>query len=631
MVSPYIKMTVEIDIDEADVLVYTQGLEKANRLTTDINKSLKNIAKTSSHSSRLFTPILSRNNMLSTLQRNIESTLNSVSSVKDLANDASRHEIILSKGYKKVGLKQYIQAVHKLDDMLEDIKAGKEKHADNAEFTGMLSHLSGLIKSSENSLRNYFMALLTSIRPFDPQININKKIPFPYYQDDQLNDMVILLDYFHNSSENQGAVDEVLIRERCDWILKCMAFLEPFAKQVNGSGGDSYEKGSSGLNSYTEALLGFVANEKSFVDDLYVQDTDLKPTIFCEIIVPLLTAYTRLVNLNLDYVRSNMANTGILIFELADGVHNVKRILRGTPLENCKPMEDCADSVHRITQSLFKDVILHIAAKVNSMASIPADNGVTEATVETMSRLRKFSDYKNGCLGAVESVTRTSWLPANFKEREFTLQVDTNLSTPQARLSCFFSDCIDVLIVSLERRSQKLLMPDREPDVANPNSKRNPHMPRIGFFIIMNMTLIEQIVEKSELNQVLGSEGRARLDRLKKRYITYMVADWRQLATNLMDSVFIDSSGKISSKDKDQIKEKFHRFNEGFEELVSKYKQYRLSDPGLKATLKSEIVSLVMPMYDRFYRRYKDSFKNPRKHIKYTPSEITSILDQVGR
>ncbi|GAV55999.1 hypothetical protein ZYGR_0AZ01710 [Zygosaccharomyces rouxii] len=624
-------MVTEIDVDEADVLVYTQGLERANRLTTDINKSLKNIALTSSHSSRLFTPILSRNNMLSVLQRNIESTLNSVSSVKDLANDASRHEIILSKGFKEVGLKQYIQAVHKLDDMLDDIKGGKEKHADNAEFAGMLSHLTGLIRSSEVSLRKYFVALLTSIKPFDPQININKKMPFPYYTDEQLNDMVVILDYFHNASEDSTAIDKMVADERCDWILKCMAFLEPFAKQISAAGSQPYEKGTSGLNSYAEALLGFIANEKSFVDDLYVQESDMKPMVFCNIVIPLITAYTRLVNLNLDYVRSNLANTGILVFELADSIHNVKRILRGTPLENAKPMDDCARSVHKVTQFLFKEVIQHVESRVNSMTSIPADNGVTEATVETMSRLRKFSDYRNGCLEAMENITRESWLPINFRGKETTLPVNSELPTPQVRLSCFFSDCIDVLIVSLERKSQKLLMPNREPEVATPNSKKNDHKPRIGFFIIMNMTLIEQIVEKSELNQVLGPEGRSRMDKLKKRYINYMVADWRQLATNLMDSVFVDSTGKISSKDKDQIKEKFHKFNEGFEELVSKYKQYRLSDPGLKSTLKSEIVSLVMPMYDRFYRRYKDSFKNPRKHIKYTPSELTSILDQVGR
>lgn len=82
-------MSMEMDVDEADILVLSQGLEKSSRLTFEINKSLRKIGKTSNQSSNLFTPILSRNNMLVTLQRNIESVLNSVASVKDLANEAS--------------------------------------------------------------------------------------------------------------------------------------------------------------------------------------------------------------------------------------------------------------------------------------------------------------------------------------------------------------------------------------------------------------------------------------------------------------------------------------------------------------------------------------------------------------
>lgn len=138
-------MPAEIDIDEADVLVLSQELQKTSKLTFEINKSLKKIAATSNQSSQLFTPILARNNVLTTLQRNIESTLNSVASVKDLANEASKYEIILQKGINQVGLKQYTQVVHKLDDMLEDIQSGQANREENSEFHGILTHLEQLI------------------------------------------------------------------------------------------------------------------------------------------------------------------------------------------------------------------------------------------------------------------------------------------------------------------------------------------------------------------------------------------------------------------------------------------------------------------------------------------------------
>lgn len=129
-------MPAEIDIDEADVLVLSQELQKTSKLTFEINKSLKKIAATSNQSSQLFTPILARNNVLTTLQRNIESTLNSVASVKDLANEASKYEIILQKGINQVGLKQYTQVVHKLDDMLEDIQSGQANREETQNSMG---------------------------------------------------------------------------------------------------------------------------------------------------------------------------------------------------------------------------------------------------------------------------------------------------------------------------------------------------------------------------------------------------------------------------------------------------------------------------------------------------------------
>lgn len=624
-------MADSIDIDEADVLVYSQGLERASRVTLQINKSLKSIARTSGHSSDLFTPIVTRNNVLSTLQRNIESVLNSVASVKDLANEASKHEMILRKGFREMGLKHYIKAIHKLDDMLDDIKAGSGKRVNSSEFTGIRTHLEEMIRDSEVNLKAYFVSLVGSMKPFDPQININKKMPFPYYRDNQLAEMALIIDYFHNSVSTSAPIEDVFIQERSEIILKCMAFLEPFAKKVPTNSSAPYEKESSGMLSYSEALLGFIANEKSLVDDLYSQEPGLKTKVFSGIIIPLLSAYIKLIDVNLDYVHQSLENTGILSFELANSVHSVRRLLKGGPLDNYRALMECANNVHRVTQSLFRDAIQRIDVKVSQISAIPADNGVTEATVDTMSRLRKFSEYKTGCLGAMESMTRETWLPSPYKEKEFTCQDTQNLKEPSALLSCFLSDCIDILVASLEKRAQRILAPSLEPDISGNSSNKKIPKPRIGFFIIMNITLIEQIVEKSKLNELLGSEGHGRMEKLKKKYINYLISDWRDLTSNLMDSVFVDSAGKISSKDKDQIKEKFKKFNEGFEELVSKYKQYRLSDRALKATLRSEIVALVMPMYERFYRRYKDSFKNPRKHIKYQPDEITAILNQLGK
>ncbi|SMN21728.1 similar to Saccharomyces cerevisiae YJL085W EXO70 Subunit of the exocyst complex [Maudiozyma saulgeensis] len=631
----------KIDIDEADILVLSRGLEKTSKLTYDINKSLSQIVQTSDQSTRLFVPILSRNNELTILQKNIESTLNSVASVKDLATEASKYEILLTKGIKEIGIKNYTQLIHRLDDMAESININNKQ---NAEFNGILIRLTEVIKDSEANLRMYFVAILNTIKPFDPQINMNKKIPFPYYEDQQLSELSSILDYFYNNSDIDS-IQESLINERSQTILKSMAFLEPFAKRITTSKNAPYEKGSSGMNPYTEAILGFIANEKSLIDDICSQYMTFKEPTLDAILKRLLKTYSKLINYNLESIKGNLDNTGIFSFELVESVQNVRRSLRFSQnLQNLDSLVQCSKKIDQVTQSLFKDTIQRIGEKVNRLSSLPTDNGVTESTVDTMSRLRKLGEFQSGCITAISSMERNNWLVTSFSPKDSTFDDKflKNCSEKEVSvrlLSCFFSDCIDTLCLFLEKRAEKILGNNMSSEISSPalthtSSKDGfsspKHKQRIGYFILMNISLVEQIVEKSSLSSILGQEGNVRIKKLHKRYVDYMVADWKDLTAILMDAVFIDSAGK-KSKDKEQIKEKFKRFNDGFEALESKTKQYRLTDPALKKRLKSEIVSLIIPMYERFYGRYKDSFKNPRKHIKYTPTELTSAIDQVTR
>ncbi|SCW04414.1 LAFE_0H12992g1_1 [Lachancea fermentati] len=620
---------VEVDVDEADVLILRDNLDRASILMSKINRSLDKIGMTTAQSSRLFTPILVSNTKLNVLQRNIESSIDSVSSIRDLANNASKHEIILTEGIEKVGLKSYIKAIHTLDDILEDMDNPNQNHNDSSEFQGVRTHLLEVIRSSESNLRAYFTRILNKVAPFDPQINMNKKKPFPYYDDNDLLQVSAILDYFDNS-ENSSIID-LLITNRTEHIAKSLGFLEPFAKQITSNENAPYRKGSSGIINYTEALIGFIANEFTLTEDLYAKQPNNQRLVFTKTIQPVLNNYVKIVKLNLELVKKNLANVGLFSFELNDCITNVVKNLRGKPLSDYSPLLSCSNETKAISQSLFKELVKYIDVKSTSLSQLPSDNGVTESTVDVMSRLRKFSEYKQGCLHTIVGMTRESWLPKHHNDKEFTLQGQMNSSDSKALLSCFFSDCIDCLVVSLERQAQRILMPHQEPDIANSNSSRNTHKQRIGFFLITNITLVEQIVARSELNSILGEQGNTRLEKLKKRYVDYFISDWRVLTSNLLDAVFVDSSGKISSKDKDQIKDKFKKFNDGFEELASNFKHFKISDPAMKKLLKTEIISLVMPLYERFYGRYKDSFKNPRKHIKYTPNELMSVLNSLGR
>lgn len=614
-----------IDINEADVFVLADSLKKIGSVCNSMNGSLNLIGTTTEKASKLFTPILRRNNQLSILQTNIESSLNSVASVKDLANDASKYELILEQQISNVGLKQYINAIHKIDDLLEDLN-DRTKLNSTTEFGGMVLHLNELIRDGERNLQVYFGKLLNSIQPFDPQINMNKKIPFPYYDDDYLQQMSFILDYFENSVLNDEMV-EIFIKQRINLISTSLGFLEPFAKQITYSPNAPYQKGSSGINSYTEALVGFVANESSLIQDLYSKDTDKQPLIFNKLTESILQSYLKIVDINIKVLEKDVENVGLFSFELSENLNKVARFLKGKNMQDLRELNFKLHKVQGVSQSLFTTLISYIHTKTHSMSQLPSDNGVTEATVDVMSKLRKFSEYKPGCLTTIENMTRSKWLPVDDKSYWTVDNSQLRDTSASSLLSVYFGDCIDYLLVGLEQRGLELLNSHNEHHLLL--TKKLIHSQRIGFFVLNNLTLVHQIVQRSEINSILGDFGLNRLEKLKKRYLNYFISEWRDLTALLLDQVFVDSSGRISSKEKDQIKDKFKKFHDGFEDLVSRSKSYRISDPSLKKLLNKEIVSLVLPMYERFYNRYKDSFKHPRKHIKYTPSELMNILNSI--
>ncbi|QEU62522.1 Exo70 [Kluyveromyces lactis] len=614
-----------IDINEADVIVLSEGLKKLDSLYSEMSQSLKKISSTTSTASQLFTPILKKNQQLNILQYNIESSLNSVASVKDLANDASKHEIILEQSIAKVGLKPYINAIHKIDDILEDLNERTHSN-DTSEFAGMVTHLKDLIFDGERNLQIYFNKLLNSIQPFDPQINMNKKIPFPYYDDEYLEQMSLILDYFENSTQNEQIVD-LFIKQRVRLISQSLAFLEPFTKQISSGPNVPYQKGSSGVNSYTEAMLGFIANENSLIQDLYSKETSRQPVIYAKLCSPIIQNYLKIIKHNRQLLKDNRENIGLFSFELSDKVNDVLRSLRGKNIAEADYLNSELIEIQRISHSLFQELFAYINTKTRSMSQLPSDNGVPEPTVDIMSKIRKFSEYKSGCLSTIQAMSRSQWLPKDPKIAWTIAKNQLEDLSSANLLSSFFGDAIDYLLFGLERRAQETLNPQHEIHLLS--NKRFPNIQRIGFFLLNNVSLIDQIVQRSEINSILGSAGLKRLESLRKKYINYYVSDWRDLTSILLDQIFVDSSGKVSSKEKDQIKDKFKKFHDGFEDLVSRSKSYRISDPALKKLLRQEILSLVLPMYERFYNRYKDSFKHPRKHIKYTPSELMNVLNTI--
>lgn len=606
-------MSLTVDIDEADAVVLQENLAKTRSLISKINSSLTNIRSNTLKAQDLLAPIVQKNRELNVFKKNVDSSLLAVSNIQGIASEASVYESRLNERIENV--RQYITTIHKAEDILEKLNESKNVN----EYTGISENLQKTILDSEFKLKSHFNELMKPISTsFDPQIFMNERKPFPYLEDAKLKDLSQILFFFE---DNDKSIDSIYINNRIKLIEHSLAFLESKTKVIKKNDKVPYEKGSNGINVYTEALIGFIYNEYALLEDL-MKEKDREINIFKLIFNSIINKYLSLISNIISSISKSLSNDGLLIFELIDNIGKVEDSL-SSKLSNSiqiefPNLESSLSNCKELARSLFKDLLIFIDKKVNAIQSLPQDNGICEVTVEIMSKARRFTEYKEGNLKVIKGMKAGSWIPqpkpqwlTTFSSVSQTLVIDDE--DPNQLLSSFFSDVIDALVISLEIKAQPIIRKKQT----------------LGYFLVTNITLIEQIISRSELSKILNSNGYQRLDKLKKRALNYFLTSWKQTASYLLD---VNVVGKLSSKDKDLIKEKFKNFNSEFDELVKSYKQFNITDQNLKKYLSKEI-SFISPLYHRFYDKHSqgDFTKHTEKYIKYTKTELDRILDSLGR
>ncbi|KAJ9587571.1 hypothetical protein L9F63_019002 [Diploptera punctata] len=96
-------------------------------------------------------------------------------------------------------------------------------------------------------------------------------------------------------------------------------------------------------------------------------------------------------------------------------------------------------------------------------------------------------------------------------------------------------------------------------------------------------------------------------------------------APNVMASV-----GKLRDKDRHLIKERFAGFNKEMEEIAKVQRSYSIPDVELRESLKRDNKEYILPKYHAFYEKYSNVpfTKNPEKYIKYTPAQVSALIDR---
>lgn len=87
---------------------------------------------------------------------------------------------------------------------------------------------------------------------------------------------------------------------------------------------------------------------------------------------------------------------------------------------------------------------------------------------------------------------------------------------------------------------------------------------------------------------------------------------------------------KLKDKERQNIKDKFTGFNKELEDIFRTQKGYAIPDVELRATMKRDNISFIVPMYKIFLEKYRrmNFTKNVEKYIKYSVNDVEDMINK---
>ncbi|KAK6460936.1 Cullin repeat-like-containing domain protein [Scheffersomyces coipomensis] len=629
-------MSFNIDIDEADVAVLNQNLNKSKDLFVSISKSLHTISTKSINASNNIKPILQDVNKLTNNKNQVDRGLSILTEVSESAKIINNYESILSQSIEHIGLKSYVDTLYKSKSLLAKLQ-GKFKR-----FRGIINNFTNTIDKADLKLQNYYQGLLN--QGSDVLLSSPSKIQ----------DIKSIMALYHKEQDSVQHISYSKIRSAI--VVESLRSLKNASEPQDRPDNVPYEKGSNGIAVFVDGFISMIDNETKLSYELELPGDNLislTEKSLDELVnnsyLILLTQFFNLKN------PTKLLNNDTLLFEILEHLLRLKTSLKlivgDLALETYEyKLNAFMIQYHVMFLEYFKLIDYKIlSTNVQSEAVV----------VELMSRVRKISEYKTSLLALVSQCKLGDWVtkspPFQFiSVCHSSIPNITNDNSPEYLLTSLLSDMINAIIIDIEIRMS-------QPSNSSSASIHSKKSSSEGFSLLKYLDIIETIIGHApSLHSALGSLGLERLEKLKKRFVKFVLEDWNTasfLLINEMNTITksqahnmtsnagtssprsstatssIASTANIgkhlTSKEKDMVKDMFKHFNEAFEEALKNYEKFNITDPQLRNYLGNEIKKLVSNTYFKVYDSFinTDFAKNKTKYIKYDKVQFLKILN----
>lgn len=144
-------------------------------------------------------------------------------------------------------------------------------------------------------------------------------------------------------------------------------------------------------------------------------------------------------------------------------------------------------------------------------------------------------------------------------------------------------------------------------------------------FRLNNHNYVINALHRSSLMELLllaePSAEKTYQDLLARDKVNYVTATFAKAMIHLELSDELELGSKV-------IKERFAGFTRELDEAAKSQRSYSVPDPRLREELRHALRQSLLPHYTAFHAKYRSAqfSKNPAKHAKYTPDQVSSLI-----
>ncbi|RMZ80053.1 hypothetical protein DV738_g3091, partial [Chaetothyriales sp. CBS 135597] len=595
--------------ESAEVEVLLASVAKTTELAKRIASSLSQLDASGKIVRDAIGPIYSNTQQLQTTSRNIDKINEAIEKLRQPLDARGQEEGIIRAGPKQAGLQTYLGALKRVDRALQDLTSSNLRSNQS-----VISEFQSLLTTGINQLVDLYRSTLEEeSSPIEPLHFITKKVGFPTLSQDgvsSLSQVAPAIASAGATTSRLGQGDEdVAIRiyaeVRGNYIqqsLKNLATASVSTAKRQGGSTEIYRQGSSGIGTYMAGIEAMFLAEHDNTSRIFRAESAKVLSATCA--KALSTFSKTLAELN-SGIKSHMLTDCFLSYEilglgtsLAQTIDQRTGTMRSAFADALRPVRDTA----RIS---FPDILIQTRALAENVQTLPPDGNTIPLVSQTAARLQQMAQFDRTLLAMLTSIGEGNWRSHVATSSSSTLALDLSLSGDNpALLSQYFTDVIGALLDELQKQSAVL----------------HRTKPLQGIFLLNSVAVLNRAINSHEdLARYLSiAPYSQKLEVYRKVGSSAYLAAWREPSAHLLDTITTKgtSSGPrpLSGQPIDSTS------------IIKSLHKSLHMEKEVKSGVSREIQGMIEPLYARFWDRYHEVDKGKGKVVKYSKTELISVL-----